>query len=866
MAHAHDSEPRPRLLERAPQLEELRVRIGEAVAGRGSMTLVLGEAGVGKTSLVRAAAAARSDAVRLLWGACDALSTPQPLAPLHDIAIETGGALAAAVAGDGPRFACFTALLTELAAPHPPTLVVIEDVHWADEATRDLLVFLARRVRATRAAVVVTARDDEPAQTLTSTLGRLVTIGGIRRLQVERLGPESVAALAGGVDAAELFALTAGNPFFVTEVVAARAQRVPTSVRDAVLARAATLHPAARHALDTTALVAEGAVPVDLVIGVTPASPDDVDECVAAGMLVSSRGHVSFRHELARRAVEDAVLPGRAAVTHRRLLAELERRGVDPARLAHHAERAGDVVRTARYALAAADGARRVGAHRSAARQYERALASGALADSAAATAWEQLARECSAFADDAGALRACEAARAIWRRLGSADDEGRALALLARVLWDRGHGSDAHETIREAIERFRDRPDSPAKAVALSIGALLLMLARQGDEAVELGWRAAGVAARTGDDRSLASALNAVGSSLWLLDPGAAQEPLVRSRDIAARLGDDISVASALINLGSGAGEIREYPTAERWLGEAGTWCAERDLDRSGGYATAWRARVRFERGDWPTAARLADSVRQDAGVTTRIVALTVLGRLHVRMGNPGADAPLGEAWALAAETGDLQRLWPAAAGRAEQAWAHGEAGRIPALVGETYELALRCRQPWAVGELGFWLWRAGELDVLPSGAAEPFAAHVRGEPARAAALWDELGCPYEAAVALADGEGDGALPRALQVLDRLGAAPAADAVVARLRAGGTPVPRRLSRSTAANPAGLTARELVVAHLLAQGLTDAEVGARLHITAKTAGHHTSAILAKLGVASRRDVGRAVAAAEAGES
>lgn len=516
VADAPDPARRPPLLEREPQLEMLRARIDEAVSGTGSMTLVLGEAGVGKTSLVRAAALGRPDVVRLLGGACDALSTPRPLAPLHGIALETGGALAAAVNGDGPRFACFTALLTELTAPHAPALVVIEDVHWADEATRDLLVFLARRVAGTRAAVVVTARDDEPAPTLTSTLGTLATIGGIHRLPVERLGPVSVAALAGGVDAAELFDLTSGNPFFVTEVVAARtAQSVPTSVRDAVLARAASLSPAARQALDTTALVAERAVPVDLVTGVAPTSPAAVDECVAAGMLVAHGGRVSFRHELARRAVEDAVLPGRAAATHRRLLDELEDRGVDPARLAHHAERAGDATRTARYALAAAESARRVGAHRSAARQYERALASGALADADAATTWESLARECSAFADDGAALQACLAAGEIWRRLGRPDDEGRALALRARVLWDQGHGRDAHETIHEAIERFEDLADSSAKAVALSIGALLLMLARQDDEAIALGRRAADVATRTGDDRSLANALNAVGSSL---------------------------------------------------------------------------------------------------------------------------------------------------------------------------------------------------------------------------------------------------------------------------------------------------------------------------------------------------------------
>ena len=852
----------PALLERTAELDALRTRMHQARAGEGSLTLVLGEAGIGKTSLVRAATRHRPAGLRLLWGACDALSTPRPLAPLHDIALAAGSEFAAVMAAEVAKHDRFAAALAELTAPRPPAVVVIEDVHWADDATRDLLVFLGRRIDATRAAVIVTGRDDglDRDHPLTGTLGRLATTPAVRRIELGPLGRASVAMLAGGLDADAIYATTAGNPFFVTELVEAHsAAAVPSSVRAAVLARAGALGRDARHALDAAALIARAEVEVDLVLSAAEVDAEALDECLRSGLLRGRPGRIAFRHELARRAVEDSVPPAAAAQLHRRLVVELEQRGADPARLAHHAERAGDDVRTARYGIDAAGAAAREGAHRSAAGQYERALASGALAAETAALAWESLARERAAFVDDGSAVDACRRARAIWRDLRRPDDEGRALAMAARALWAQGRGEAARAAVREAIGGFDDRAESAALAVALSIGAQLHMLAREVDEAIELGHRAAEIADRFGDDRTRAGALNAVGSALWFVDPDAAEKPLVQSRWLAERLGDDIGVANALINLGSGAGEVRRYRQADGWLRTALNWCADRDLDHSAAYATAWLARSLFEQGEWTTATALADSVRDDPNVIARIVALVVLGRIATRSGAAGAEELLREAGELAERTGDLQRLWPVAAAQAESAWLRSEPERIGELVADTYRRAVELRQRWPIGELGFWLWRAGELMELPGRAAEPFAAHVRGELVAAAAAWEAIGVPYEAALALADGGPDD-LVAALIRLDALGARPAANAAAARLRAlDPGRMPRRPRPETVANPAGLTQRELEVTALIAAGLTDAGVAARLHISPKTAGHHVSAILAKLGVASRFAVADAAA-------
>jgi DNA-binding CsgD family transcriptional regulator len=333
----------------------------------------------------------------------------------------------------------------------------------------------------------------------------------------------------------------------------------------------------------------------------------------------------------------------------------------------------------------------------------------------------------------------------------------------------------------------------------------------------------------------------------------------LTRALDAARRSADDSIVGIVMRMLGSGGGEVRRYRTADHWLREAVRWCAEHDLDIHGDYCLAWSARTALEQGRWTEAASLAEKVaRQPTEHTpTRITALTALGRLRVRRGEPDPDGPLEEAWRLAVRTGDLQRLWPAAAGRAEAAWLAGRPDQVEGLVADTLELAVRLNQQWPIGELAFWLWRAGELRIPPRGAAEPYALQVAGDWRGAAAVWEAIGCPYEVAFALADSDAVDDLQAALEAFARMGARPMADRVAARLRELGVRrLPRQPTRETLENPGGLTDRELEVLALLVDGHTNVDIGRALHISPKTAGHHVSAILAKLGVSSRRDAAR----------
>jgi DNA-binding CsgD family transcriptional regulator len=864
-----------RLLERESSLAMLDGCLAEAAAGRGSLVLVTGEAGFGKSALVRAfggGPAVRAASARVWFGGCEALRTPRPLGPLRDIARVAGGDLAALVADEAARHRIFPAFL-DLLGGHPPAVAVFEDVHWADEATLDLLLYVGRRIADTPSVLVATFRDDEVGRDhpLRVVLGDLATAGTIRRQPVAPLSRSAVADLTepAGLDPDRVYALTGGNPFFVTEVVASPDQAVPPSVRDAVLARAARLSPGARSVLDVAAAVPDH-VEVDLLLAAAGVERSALDECEAAGILQADGAALRFRHELARVAFEQAVPDRQRVGIHARILARLTATPstVDLARLAYHADEAGDADAVLAHAPAAAVQAAALGAHRSAAAHYARALRyADRLPPAEHADLWERYAAECTGIGETAEPVDATDRAMALWRQVGDRERHVLAMARRAGYLWTNGRGAEAYDAAAEVAALLVDTPPGVPAAIAYSHLAMLSMLARDFTGAIATGRTALDLAGRFPAPEAVTRALNAVGSAQWFVEPDEAPATMLRCVELAREAGDDLATAGAMGNFGSGAGEVRRYGIADHWLRETAAFAVDRDLDSYRLYNLAWLARTQFEQGNWAAATDvLTETIgRWPAGRPERTpdlgrvpnadrVALTVLGRLRIRRGDPDPDTPLARAWELALQTGDLQRLWPVAAARAEGAWLAGRPEAVASLVAESFALAERLGHGWAVGELAYWLWKVGEVTGPPPGSAAPYAAQMAGEPERAAALWEELGCPYEAAVALAETDEPEQILRALAELNRLGAWPAAEMLTQRLRQLGVRrVPGRPRRKTLSHPARLTAREVEILALLPAGLRNVDIAARLHISPKTVDHHISAILTKLGVASRRE-------------
>jgi DNA-binding CsgD family transcriptional regulator/tetratricopeptide (TPR) repeat protein len=842
------------LLERSSLLEELSGVLAATAAG-GRVVLLAGEAGIGKSALVKRFTERQSADARFVLGACDPLLTPRALGPLHDIARQTGGRLAELLASGGSREAVFAAFLDQLAHPPQQKVVVVEDAHWADEATLDLLVFLGRRLEQTPVMMIVTYRDDElgadhPLRGVVGALPQAM----VHRMRPQPLSEAAVAELArrAGRPPAGLRALTGGNPLLVIEVLAAGDAVVPMTVRDLVLARLASLPAAAQEVVRLVAVVPTRAELWLLEEALRP-EPAAVERCVAAGLLVVGEEAVGFRHELLRQAVEGSLSTlGRRELNRRvlRVLTGAPEREVDVARLVHHAREAGDIDAVLRHAPDAARQAAAVAAHREAVGHYRAMLPH---ADRLPLPVRAELLEGYSFQAYLSGlaqeALDARREALRIREAEGSgAEQLGEGLRWLSRLAWWAGRREEAEAAAARAIAVLETLEPGRQLAMAYSNQAQLDMLAYRTEAALAWGWRAIELARRLGDQEVLTHALTNIGSARLLDgDPGGRVE-LEQGYEVAMAAGLEDHAARALVNLASTSVERRDYRHAREDLDRALTFTMQHDHAGNAQYMLGMRARLRLDRGDWAGAehdarAALAELEQRRQGPRA-VDALVVLGLLQARRGDPDADGTLEEAAARALPTG-------------EHAWLHAAMDRTATEAAKGFGLAVRARHPWFAGELACWLWRAGALPEVPAVAAEPYRLLLAGDWRAAAGAWQALGCPYEQAQTLALGDQE-ACVQALELLDGLGARQTAQRLRRELRRrGNLRVPRGPNRSTAANPAGLTGRQIEVLGLLAEGLSDAEIAARLSLSAKTVGHHVSAVLAKLGVGSRRQAAAA---------
>jgi DNA-binding CsgD family transcriptional regulator/tetratricopeptide (TPR) repeat protein len=846
------------LLERDQSLAMLAGLLGDVrKSSQGRLVLVGGEAGVGKTLFLRRFCRANGERARVLWGACVPLRTPRPLGPLVDVAEATRGELEQLVAAGTRPHDVAAALLGELRRTSP-TLLVLEDLHWADEATLDVLALLAARIASAPALVLASYRDDELDRThqLRLLLGELVRRPG--RMKLEALSRAAVAELARpyGVDPEQLYRRTGGNPFFVTEVLAAGGEQVPETARDAVLARTARLSEPARGLLDAVAVI-PGHLEIGLLEVLAGELVERLEECLASGMLAAESGGVAFRHEIARLAVEGAISPERRLLLHQRGLRALAARpDPDVAALAHHAEAAGDAESVLRWAPLSAERAAASGSHREAAAQYARALRFTSRRPlEEQATLLEQLSNERYLTDEFDAAIEAIERASECYRTLGDARKQGVSLGLLSRRLWCTGRTEEAEETARQAVDMLEQLSPGRELAMAYECLASLYMNLEDAERSTEWGTRAIALAERFGDNEVLIYALNDVGTGEFLVGIPGGREKLERSLELARQAGLDAPVGRAYVHLVWAATRQRLYDVALQYLEVGLEYCRERDLELWSWHLIGDQARIALDQGRWEDAADLAGLVLREPRTSISVPVLQglcVLGLLRARRGDPGAWDVLDEARQIAKPSGGLQERAPVAAAWAEAAWLEGDRDGVRAATDAVFELAIERRSPWVAGELACWRRRAGIQEKMPPFVAEPYALQMRGDWQQAAELWTDIGCPYESALALADADDEVALRRALDQLQDLGARAAAAIVARRLRERGVRgVPRGPRPATRKNSAGLTARELEVLALLAEGLRNADIAVRLVVSPKTVDHHVSAILRKMNVRTR---------------
>ena len=678
-----------------------------------------------------------------------------------------------------------------------------------------------------------------------------------RRIALPPLSPAAIGELSEGTGhrAEEVHALTGGNPFFVTEVLSGDGQELPASARDAVLARADRLSPAGREVLDAAALIGER-IESALLEAVTGAPAAALDEPVAAGLLVADGPLLRFRHEIARRAVGVEVGPRRVAALHAGILAGLEALGVtDDARLAHHAAGAFDAEATVRYARRAGDRSAELASRREAVTQYRRALTFAPVDQPLVrAELLDRLGDELAALDKWAQAVEAWEESISLWRLLGIPLREGDSLRRLTYALWRTCRGPDCEKAGALALELLAPLGPTPELARALAQQAATAMMFEDVERSRSVGEQALTMARDLGLDDVQSDVLNSL-ACVTAYTGGDWLDTMLEALRLAVAGRHHHQVGRAYANLQATLVDQLRFAEAQRFYRDGIAYCEDHDLGTFALCLDGGQAGVYAHTGRWPdvediTVEALASDLPSPINRVTYVIPL---GLTRARRGLPGVWENLDEAAASAASLEEPEWVVLSAAARAEAHWLAGDQTAAVRELDDARAMAARCQSKRAVYALAR-LRIAGERPDDAAGLPPPILAQLAGEPRDAARLWDELGAPYDAALALMASNDEPDLRDALDRLDALGAAPAAAMVRRKLRAtGARGVPAGPRPATREHPRGLTAREQEVLALLGEGLTDGDIAARLVLSPRTVHHHVGAVLAKLGVANRHE-------------
>lgn len=849
------------LIERDHFLQLLEREFEHVAAGEGRCVLVTGEAGLGKTSLIKTFLKKQTNNSRIYVGACDGLFTPRPLAPLYDILWQVNPARWPETPKPEERATLFSDFFREIHAMGDRVIIVFEDIHWADEATLDFIKFFARRIEQICCLFILSYRSEEiySALPLRKVLGQLphdactrIFLAPLSRASVERLAAEK------GYNGEEVYSVSGGNPFYVNEILASYSPGVPENIKDSILSVYERLEHGTRQAWQVCSVIPEG-LEIDRFTRVKASSGEAMDHCFALGIINVRNGRVVFKHELYRRTIEESLPPFRR-IELNRLMLDLflesfeEKKEIE--RIIHYAKNANEKDIVLKYAPLAARHAMQRAAHLEAARLLLTAI------EYADQSHKEQLVELYEAYAHECYLINQVNAA-IIYQTKALAIREGmreaavtadccRKLSIMCRA---DGRSEEAAAFAQRALEAFVAAPSTVLKGLALANMAHLRHSMGKSAEGIQWATQALNIGRELTANDVVCDALNALAAAQTSMDPHSATAirsfeesiSIARKHELVEHAAAAFhGLAAAHLNRGALRLTADLLPTAIGYTEEMGH-------EMAGNKLLLLRARLFLARGDWSDAlavtrtllqhrAQLA-TVRIDCGIISALVQLRQSGTL--------ARSVLAEIRKAAFGTKQYELILRAVIASLESEWICSEEVLTEEEIVMAERMAAEGAQPMLNSEFALWLQRARKRDCSVPAEIEPYRLMQQGNGRMAAGWWQKAGSPYESALALTEGDEEDQM-QALTILQQIGAEATASKVKWMMRASGIrKIPRGVRASTKSNPAQLTNRELDVLQLMRTSVHNKEIAGSLFISTKTVDNHISSIFFKLDVNSR---------------
>jgi DNA-binding CsgD family transcriptional regulator len=849
------------LIERAGFLTTLQTLYENVSGGEGHCVLLSGEAGIGKTSLVKAFVREREGDCHIFQGTCDALFTPRPLAPLYDIAFQMQTDFLQEKKDNEDRAGLFARFFQELCSLKETCLIIMEDLQWADEATLDLIKFLARRISRIRCLVILTFRDDDihSRHPLRNLLGQLPT-DTFTRLNLTPLSREAVEKMSveKGWLGEDVYEISGGNPFYVSEILASYSPGIPDNIKDSVLSVYNRQDEQTKQVWNILSVLPTG-FELNWLQEMEPAGITAVENSLATKILELKDELIFFKHELYRRTIESSLSPFLRVALNKKILGlflEKFEKNLQTERIIHLAKNANEYDLVVRYAPVAAKQAACMGAHIEASRLYLSAIEYYQGNDKDVLIQfYECYAYECYLTNQIKEAIIYQKKALTLWKEKGDIEKTGNCMRFLSRLWWFDGKRKQAEYYAVQAIEVLGDQAPSRAKAMSFSNMSQLKMLSDHTEECIFWGEKAIAIAKELKDEEIHAHALNNMGSALMTVPSSIAKgmHLLQQSLEIALKNSYHEHVARAYTALGSNSVSMKDYASAIKTLDEGINYCEDRDLDSLKLYMLSWKSRLYLETGSWDKALDLANTILKNDNIVPviKIGALVVTATILIRKGHLDALQMLLEAKSMAFDTMELQRIIPVLSAILEYEWITGTMVLDPGTLDLAINMIRQIGKITNKNRLYYWLRKSRRNYLPPNEGYDGYDIFSVTMARDEAERWERTGCPYEQALALFEGaESD--KKKAIAIVQNLGARAIYEKMKLEMRTSGIKnIPRGMRKSTKSNPALLTERELDVLQMLKKGMQNKEIAGQLFISAKTVDHHISAILFKLDVNSR---------------